>query len=526
MLAAGTAWLEKLVPEINALNVYPVPDADCGTNMLLTMRAALSEAEDSQNISSVAQSMARGALMGARGNSGVILSQIYRGLDTALSEKSTATPHDIAHALQLAANTARHALTHPVDGTILTVADDAAAAACWSSSKPDSTIVSVIEAAVDAARDSVVKTPELLPVLKEAGVVDAGGHGYYTLLEGALHYLKNDLDGQLPKLVAGSPTVKTKPVLPAAAVDEPAYGFCTQFLIAGKNIDQLQLRRALQEYGNSLIVVGDSKTVRVHIHTPHPSQVTALGTEFGDLMDIDIRDMDEQHRDFILTQQAKTATAGMSVVAVASGEGLINILSTLGVGAIVPGGQSMNPSIADLLQAVEAVPSQNVVVLPNNKNIILTARQLPAITKKHVEIIPTESIPQGIAALVGIAPEGEFETNLSAMKKAIRRVKTIEVTRAVRNTRTHGIAVREGQYVGLLDGKLDAAADNPFDVIEKLVNQIGAASLSIANIYFGAGVNPESAEMLILSLRQKFTVLEIAAINGGQSIYDYVISLE
>jgi uncharacterized protein len=533
MFTAGAAWLEKLTPQINALNVYPIPDADCGTNMLLTIRSALAQAQDSTRISSVAKSMAHGALMGARGNSGVILSQMYRGLESALIDKETANPAELAQALRTAADTARHSLTHPIDGTILTVADDAAAAACWYSTLSDASIISVVQAAVEAARNSVIKTPDLLPVLKESGVVDAGGHGLYTLLEGVLHYLKGDTDHLAPQLVKGAFAERAENAIGTAGKSistnpsiEKTYGFCTQFLITGENLKQIEMRKVLQQYGNSLIVVGNAQTMRVHIHTRRPDEVTALCTSFGDITDIDIRDMDEQHQDFVLMQQVKASQEDLSVVAVVNGDGMVNILSKLGVGALVPGGQSMNPSIADLLKAVEAVPSTNVVILPNNKNIILTSRQLPPLTQKHLEIIPTETIPQGIAALAAMAPDKNFTDNVIKMNKAAKTVGTLEITRSVRNTMVNGIEIREGQYIGLLDGKLGAAGGRLEDVIQNLFGKFNISNTINVKVYFGTATHEAIANSLGVWLQRTYPGLKITVINGGQDIYEYIIAVE
>ncbi len=525
MFAAATNWLEKIVPDINALNVYPVPDGDCGTNMLFTMRASLAEAGRTadKSVSSVAQAMAKGALMGARGNSGVILSQIWRGLAKSLKTKVIINGKAFAEALCEAASTAYHALSSPVEGTILTVIKDTADAAS-DEAFANGSLVSVMEISVNAARSSVVRTPTLLSVLKDAGVVDAGGHGLYTLLEGALLYLKGETDGRKPNLIDSGISKSVKPVQIEQS-EEEAYGFCTQFLLTDDNLDVAQLRNQLQDMGKSLIVVGDNTTIRVHIHTPEPEKVTKLAATVGTLSDIDIRNMDDQHKDFLLMNR-ENAALGTAVVAVVNGDGIANVFSSLGVSAIIPGGQSMNPSTMDILQAVEAVPSENVIILPNNKNIILTANQVIGLTCKKVKVLPTETIPQGITAMVAYTPEAEYSLVAEQMSGVITNVKTLEVTRATRSTRLDGLEIKEGQYIGLLDGKLCVAANKPLDVIFSLLSRIDTSAVGIVSIYKGIDAKDTEAEKIRAQISRKYPVLETEVIDGGQPYYDYVLSVE
>jgi len=524
MFGAATVWLEKLVPDINALNVYPVPDGDCGTNMLFTMRASLAEATLRANgsVSSVAQAMARGALMGARGNSGVILSQIWRGLASGLKSQSTMDGKAFAAALEEASRSAYQALSKPVEGTILTVIRESASAARRTAADHEG-LVEVLEKTVAAARDSVVKTPELLSVLKDAGVVDAGGHGLYTLLEGALLYVREETDGRSPRLVAGDAAAAARP---EPTVEEEAYGYCTQFLLHGDNLNVDNLRDRLQDRGKSIIVVGDNTTVRVHIHTLDPDNVTTLAASFGVLTDIDIRNMDEQHKDFLLMHSSKTATLKTSVVVVVNGEGLANVFSDLGVAAIVPGGQSMNPSTMDILQAVEAVPSRDVIILPNNKNIVLTANQVQKLTKKKVKVIPTESVPQGVTAMVSFSPDADFAANAAMMMEAYNSVKTIEITISTRNAHLDGLDIKEGQAIGLLDGKLLAAGDNVTDLAVDMLARLDFASAGIITVYYGADTSADDAAVLNERLRRAYPGPEIEILNGSQPHYNYIISVE
>jgi len=524
MFSAATEWLEKIVPDINALNVYPVPDGDCGTNMLFTMKASLAEARNANgSVSSVARAMAKGALMGARGNSGVILSQIWRGISAALNNHSTVDGKGWADALTEACRTAYHALSNPVEGTILTVIKDTASAAQKATSFTNN-IEEVLEHSVNAARVSVSETPKLLSILEEAGVVDAGGHGLFTLLEGALLFLKGEIYKHSPRLVV-EPTKKVTTVRPEGT-EEEAYGFCTQFMLQGKNLNIDTIRENLQDKGKSLIVVGDSNTVRVHIHTLHPDIVTDIMSEFGNLFDIDIRNMDEQHKDFLLMHESRAEIKDVAIVAVVNGTGLARVFFDLGVAAIVPGGQSMNPSTMDLLQAVEAVTPQNVIILPNNKNIILTAGQVQNLTKKRVVVVPSENIPQGISALVSFIPDLDIETNLNQMKEACTTVRTIEITRATRSTRLNGLEITEGSPIGLLDGKLVSSGESDSQVIMDILSLLDMSRMSIVTLYYGEGISLEQAENIKTQIGQQYPNVEIELIEGGQPFYSFIISVE
>ena len=473
MLATATGWLEKSASDIDALNVFPVPDGDTGTNMLLTMRSTIEEAYGAadSSASGVAQAMAKGALMGARGNSGVILSQIWRGLAQALAGKESVTGSDLADAFDKASEMAYKGLSNPVEGTILTVIREAAAAAQQQASNVSDDVVSVVEAAVDAAKESVANTPTLLPVLREAGVVDAGGQGLYTILEGALHYLKGETEQmklRRPWMVASSVPLTAR-VPQMVGVEEVPYGYCTDFVLKGEALDPDKLRKRLEKRGQSLIVVGDNSAVRVHIHTLDPGDVMSYASPLGTLHQINIRNMDEQHQDFLEMQKERMPAVEVAIVAVVAGEGLANVFTSLGATAIVPGGQTMNPSTKDLLQAVEAVASDKVIILPNNKNIVLTAKQVQSLTSKTIEVVPTKTIPQGVAALLAFDYEADLETNAQIMNKAKSAVKSIEITRAVRSTQLGGLDIKKKQAIGFLDGDLVAVADKTDEVLTEVL---------------------------------------------------------
>ncbi len=527
MLTAGTGWLEKIVPDINALNVYPVPDGDCGTNMLLTMRASLAEAgklDKDAGADAVAAALARGALMGARGNSGVILSQIWRGLAEGTRDRATLDAGSLAAALGEAATVAYRALSKPVEGTILTVIREAAAAAARAAEREGAAPASALEAAVQAAREAVRKTPELLSVLKEAGVVDAGGHGLFTLLQGAWLHLRHDTGHRAPELLSSGivPAVENAP----APEEDDSYGYCTQFMLKGKGLDMDGLKKQLEGMGKSLMVVGDGTAVRVHVHALEPEKVLQAAEAYGKPEDIDINDMDEQHIEFLVLHRERTVQLGMAIIAVVNGDGLVSVFSDLGAAAVVPGGQTMNPSTMDLLRTIEEVPSDKIILLPNNKNVLPTALLCPPLTKKTVRVIPTETVPQGIAALIAFLPEADYETNVREMTEAIGTVRTLEITRATRATRTNGLDIAAGECIGLVDNELLASGGTSEEVAFKLLGRLDTAGAEILTLYHGKATSAEAAAALGKDIKARYAGLEVGVVNGGQPNYDYLISVE
>jgi len=530
MFAAATTWLEKSASDIDALNVFPVPDGDCGTNMLLTMRSSIEEAyrAPDRSASAVAQAMASGALMGARGNSGVILSQIWRGLAQGLDGKESFTGSDLANALLQASEMAYKGLSNPVEGTILTVVREAASAAQAQAASGNDGLISVMEATVSAANESVANTPTLLPVLRECGVVDAGGQGLYTLLEGALRYLRGEVEQmqfRKPQMIASNiPLVARTPQMLAA--EEVPYGYCTEFLLKGEKLDPGKLRVRLEKKGQSLIVVGDESTVRVHIHTLDPGNIIHYAISLGTMHQVSIRNMDEQHQDFLQMQKERMPATDMAIIAVVSGDGLADILGSLGVAATVPGGQTMNPSTKDLLQAVESVASDKVIILPNNKNIVLTAEQVQSLTAKSIEVVPTETIPQGIAALLAFDYEADLETNAQLMNKAKSAVKSIEITRAIRSTQLGGLKIKKKQAIGFLDGELVAVGDNTTDVLIEALARLDLGEAEVITIYYGADAELAEVEQVSFSLREQHSQLQVEVVRGGQPHYNYIVSVE
>jgi len=529
MFTSGTAWLEKSAPDINAINVFPVPDGDTGTNMVLTMKFALEEAKlnsDSQ-VSSVAKSLAHGALMGARGNSGVILSQFFRGLAKGLEGKTHFDGGDFARALVGASQTAYKGIVNPVEGTILTVLKDASKAA-QEAVKNDDTLVSVLEDAVESAKDSVARTPSLLPVLKEAGVVDAGGQGLYILLDGALQFLKGEshkIQYRRPRLVVAETELVPRAAQMPTRLETP-HGYCTNFVLEGQNLNLGRIEKDLKRKGQSLIVTGDDTLVRVHIHSFEPSEILKYATRLGKLHEITINNMDDQYVAFIKMQRERMPQVDIAMVTVATGDGFFELLNSLGSIIIVPGGQTMNPSVRELLQAVESAPADNVILLPNNKNIVSAASQVQSLTSKKVKVIPTRNIPQGIAAFLAFGYDMNLEKNAQAMEKAIKKVRAIEVTRAVRGTRLCGLEIRKGQFIAMLnDEDLIARADKIEDVILEALSKAGTEKAEIVTIYYGAEIKDAEAQEIAQEVRDRYHT-EVETVYGGQPHYNYIISLE
>jgi DAK2 domain fusion protein YloV len=527
MVQAGLGWLKHHQAAINALNVYPIPDGDTGTNMLLTMQSACEEILDTNEprIGPVVRQAAHGALMGARGNSGVILSQIWRGLARSIDDKDTCGALDLAAALREAATTAYKGVVKPVEGTILTViravADESTHAA-----RGGADLESVLERAVLSAHEAVSLTPTLLDVLREAGVVDAGGQGLFVILEGMLRQVRG-------QPVADDTALVEAVDLVASAVEpaEEGYGYDTQFLILGDNLNVDDIRQRIAEMGECPLVVGDPGTIKVHVHVQDPGVPISYGASLGSLRDVVVEDMQAQYRDFILSREAsvkeQAADSGdIGVVAVVQGDGLARVFSSLGTAAIVPGGQTMNPSTKDLLEAIERVSSRDVIVLPNNTNVILAAEQAAKLSSKRVAVVPTKFVPQGIAALLSVNYQAGFDENVQEMLAALDDVETGEVTTATRSVTVDGVTVRNGDLIGLHDGALVVSDSTPERVVQALVEQMDAADREVITLFFGMDVEEEAAANLGELLRLAWPEREVEVISGEQPHYHYIVSVE
>jgi DAK2 domain fusion protein YloV len=526
LIRFGLAWLERHQQVINALNVYPVPDGDTGTNMLLTLQSAYQEIQNApeEKVGIIAQQVAHGALMGARGNSGVILSQILRGFARSLEGMERFDTIQFASALREAATTAYKGVIKPVEGTILTVARETAEAAVTAAASSQD-LKYVLEQVVREARASVTRTPTLLPVLAEAGVVDAGGQGLLIILEGMLRYAKGepvDLDTEL-----------------AAAVDlhalhpdsEEGYGYDIQFIIHGESLDVQEIRETIASMGDCALVVGDSRAVKVHVHSPEPGTPVNYGASIGSLSRIIVENMQEQYQDFILSKAQKPAPisaplSGVGTVVVAPGPGLTQVFESLGASMVVSGGQTMNPSTEDLLQAVERVPADDVIILPNNKNIVMAAEQVQALSKKNVRVVRTITVPQGIAALLALNFQADLETNTSIMAEAAGSIQTAEITMAVRSVQLNGISVQEGEVIGLVNGTLTTTGDAPARVVQETLAQMQVDQYEIITIYYGQAVISDEAQELAETIRKLYPEQEVEVVDGGQPYYYYILSAE
>jgi uncharacterized protein len=531
MFNAATAWLEQNAQAINSINVFPVPDGDTGTNMYLTMRATMEEAygSGSEAANVVAGAMAKGALMGARGNSGVILSQILRGFADSLSEKERFNTLDFVDALDKAAVNADRAVTHPVEGTILTVMRAVAAAARERAAKVRGGLKNILAAAVDAAKDSVANTPSLLPALREAGVVDAGGQGLYVMLEGALRYLRGDLSSLAPLAVQDPEKTWARATSALHDVGESAYGYCTEFLVGGEKLNAAAILERMLELGDSVLVVGDEALLRVHVHTGDPDAALAYGRSLGEVTQPKVDNISEQAEQFV----AHVKDTGfepdfgvVGVVVVVSGDGLEQVFRSLGATAIVRGGKTMNPSINQILRAVDSCPQQEVIVLPNNKNVILAAEQAAKNSRKQVRVVHSVSVPQGMAALLALNPEQEADANVATMDASCHEVRTIEVTKAIRDTTVNGLRVHVGQDIALLDGTLAVAQDSPRAAIRESLARLVDDSSSLVTLYYGAQSTAEDAEALAGEIRSVYPSLQVDIVYGGQPHYSYIASLE
>ena len=580
LLAAFRAATDNLaahVDEINALNVFPVPDGDTGSNMVATVKAALAEAEAVPEPSAdrIAQAISFGALMGARGNSGVIASQIFRGMSEALGGKHHFTGPDLAHALNQGTATAYKAVVKPVEGTILTVIRESAAAGHLAS-EAGGDLEDVLTAAVEGARQAVAKTPSMLPILRDAGVVDAGGEGLYRLLQGALQYLVSRESAATSARSTEAPRVST-----VVADGAEAFGYETMFLMQSREapIDVDRLRDELEKMGESVLVAGDNRAVKVHVHNGRPDHVIALGLSMGALTRITVENLDAQSHEvrekraaevvgapierhprgvrhesrphvdlgtYGAEVQAKTNRAGslgspgsngssttplaetlpVAVVAVAAGDGLARIFDSYGVAAVVNGGQTNNPSTGELLDAVEKIHADEVLLLANNPNVILAARQASEMTKKRVRVVPTRNAAEGFAALLALDPEQDATVNAEVMTLAGRAVQTLQVTEAVRDATIGDRKVKSGQTIVLDpdDGLLAAGSDRMKAVLTAL--EALEAGFELIAIYYGDGVDLAEAEGVARRVREWRPGVEVEVIRGGQPHYRYLIAAE
>jgi DAK2 domain fusion protein YloV len=537
LVEASLLWLHYHQPGINALNVFPVPDGDTGTNMLLTMQGAWHEIEHSpeENVGKIAQLVAHGALMGARGNSGVILSQLWRGFARSLDSKPKFGAVDLADAMREASETAYKGVLKPVEGTILTVSRAVAEATEMARREEDDLFV-ILDQIVAAAKEAVANTPNLLPVLKQAGVVDSGGQGLSVILEGMLRYLRGE-SLESDRVVEATIDLKEK-VQADAAIDAgdvaQGYSYDVQCIIKGHNLDVEEARKKIGELGLSTLVVGDAETIKVHVHVPRPSVVLAYAETIGRLHDVVVEDMAAQYQQYLLGRSAPPIQAptynvkpgDIATLAVAPGDGLTRVFQSLGTTAIVPGGQTMNPSTQDFVKLLDAIPVDKAILLPNNSNVVMAAQQAAEICRKHVMVVPSKTIPQGIAAMLAFNDQRSLEANAQAMETATHHVLTGEITTATRAIEYNGVSVEEGHVIGLLNDELTAANDTIEETLFTLLDQMDAEDLEIVTLYYGNGITAAEAATLGAAMREKYSKLEVEIVEGGQPHYYYIISAE
>ena len=534
----ATGCLEEYRDAINALNVFPVPDGDTGTNMLLTMRAAVQAVEDTfpndhnLSIASVSSALAKGAFFGARGNSGVILSQFMKGFSDALDGKEILTASDLEHAFSSASTGAYSSVGNPVEGTMLSVIRGASEAIQAGYHGIDE----LWSVAYEAAQDALEQTPEQLPVLKEAGVVDAGGLGVVILIGGILRSISKignsaaNASVDLSELARFHGTIKdgiNSSYLRATVEQE--WGFCTQFIISrvdGQNLDLNQVRSHFQQTALSTVVVGDEQNVRVHIHVEDTDPALGYAESLGSVSEIKIEDMNSQNAEFASNSPVRPSDGvKLALLPVAEGEGLLRLFLDSGCAGVVEGGQTMNPSVQQILDAAHATRALDVIVLPNNGNVVLAAEQAAA-SDSSVHVVPTKSVPQGVTALLAFNPETPWQENIEAMTAALDEVTSIEVAAAVRGATISGIAVIKGQYIGLLEGQLVASEETSEQALKSVLNLVGLSSNSIVSIYFGSARTLSDAQAIASELENEYPGIQVDIIEGGQFHQEYLASVE
>lgn len=539
MFISAAQFLEINKEAVNALNVFPVPDGDTGTNMSLTMLSAAREikAVDSNDLSQVAEALSRGALKGARGNSGVILSQLFRGYARALKDEKEITTVEYARALQAGVETAYKAVMKPVEGTILTVARVTAEEAIkLAGSISDFSIF--YDRIIDVAKDTLDKTPEMLSVLKQAGVVDSGGMGLLYILMGQSRALEEDFDIDEPmeELEAYFGAVKPVDTAPGASVPTESieFGYCTEFLITNlhpyvREEDIDKLKEKLERLGDSIVVVGDDDLIKVHFHTNMPGKALQLGLRFGELSSIKIDNMREQHEhinSFELPPKETVSEKEIGLVSVSMGEGIANLFKDLNADYIIEGGQTMNPSIEDITNAVEQANAKEVFVLPNNSNIVLSANQAAQISDRKIHVIPTKTIPQGLAAMIAYNPEVDVEANIEAMTKAIEEVRSGQVTYAVRDSCIDDVEIKEGDIMGITDKKIAVVGMDIAQVTQELLDTMLEQGGEIVTVIYGSDAKEEDNDSIRSYLEERYPDIDVEIISGGQPLYYYLLAVE
>ena len=532
MVINGANNLANRSKYVDQLNVFPVPDGDTGTNMSMTMTAGAKElvSLEEASIGKVAKVLSRGLLMGARGNSGVILSQLFRGFATGLEGKDEADIEDIAKALESGVKTAYKAVMKPIEGTILTVARESAEAA-GAKYETVETIVDLYDLVVNEMQISLNRTPELLPVLKEVGVVDSGGQGLLYIFEGFLKALKGETIVLEAQTEATGESAQT-----ALSSDEVEFGYCTEFII---RLDEERtpfkedvFRGRLEKLGNSIVVVQDEDIVKVHVHTLTPGDALNLAQKHGEFVKLKIENMTEQHNEIIgqnapQSEPAKREQAEYGIISVVAGEGIKHLFEEQGCHYVIEGGQTMNPSTEDFLKAIDELNAKNIIILPNNSNIIMAANQAAQVTEDvNVVVVPSKTIPQGYTALMMFNEHASVEDNIEEMNQAITEVKSGQVTYAVRDTQMNGVDIKENDFIGILDKDIIVYVPERFESACALVDKMIDEDSEIVTILYGEGVDEDEADELAEYIENKYDDVEVTIFDGQQPVYSYIISVE
>lgn len=538
MIDLGSKNLAKNAEKINSLNVFPVPDGDTGTNMNLSMSSGAKEtaANVVENIGELGKSFSKGLLMGARGNSGVILSQLFRGMSQHIAGKSEIDAKEFAAAIQNGVSIAYKAIIKPVEGTILTVAREAAEAGVKAAENTTS-IIEVMDAIYLEAQESLKRTPELLPILKEVGVVDSGGQGLVCVYQGFVAALKGEE-------IEGLDTVETNVVdmqfeddhdMDFMSPEDIVYGFCTEFTVRldkdKKEFNEDKFREDMSKFGDSLLVISDSEYVKIHVHTETPGEVFNYGQQYGELIKIKSDNMREQHREVLRKQEAKQASAPKEVkeqamISISMGAGLSKVLKSMGVDYIVEGGQTMNPSTEDIMKAIKEVNAKNIYIFPNNKNIQLAAKQAAELAEENVFVIESKTAPQGLAAVMVFNSQLSPEENFANMQEVLSTVSTLEVTHAVRDTNIEGVEIKKDEFMGIRNGKIVVSNLSLNTVLEELLEKSLDEDSEIVTLYLGEESTEEYTDFLEQLIEEKYPDVEVELIESGQPVYPYIIGVE
>ncbi|MED3624266.1 DAK2 domain-containing protein [Bacillus thermocopriae] len=547
MVIQGANHLAANAKMVDALNVFPVPDGDTGTNMNLSMTSGAKEVKKNvqEHIGKVGVSLSKGLLMGARGNSGVILSQLFRGFSKSIESKGKVDAKEFAAALEAGVETAYKAVMKPVEGTILTVAKDAAKRGVQVANQTND-IVLVMEEVLKEAKASLNRTPELLPVLKEVGVVDSGGQGLVCVYEGFLAELKGeklpDSPDTLPSMDELVSAEHHKSAQSHMNTEDIVFGYCTEFMVKFEEdklkkypFNEKEFRNDLSQFGDSLLVISDDDVVKVHIHSEQPGEVLTYGQRYGSLINIKIENMRQQHTNIVgetktplVTDHSRTSSEKQEygIVTVSMGSGIAELFKSIGAHEVIEGGQTMNPSTEDIVNAIKKVNAKKVFILPNNKNIIMAAEQAAEVSEDEVYVIPSKSVPQGLSALLAFNPSTDVQSNEAAMRDALSHVKTGQVTFAVRDTQIDGLEIEKDDFMGIAEGKIVVKNKDKGKVAEELLTKLLDEESEILTILYGEDVSWEEVTKLTEFVEEKYADVEIEVHSGNQPIYSYIFSIE